>query len=226
MAALVNVPAGVLVVEDDPTVREVVVRYLEREGLSVEAVADGETALASAGAAWPDLVVLDLMLPRLHGERVLGAVRAQGRNVPVLVLTARDLVADRVRLLDAGADDYLIKPFDPAELVSRCRALVRRAAGHRSPVITIGDVEIDTARRMATRDGHPVAVTPREFRVIEYLALNRGRVVSRDELLAHLYDDAEETWSNVLEVYVAGLRRKLGPDIIQTRRGHGYYVDA
>jgi DNA-binding response OmpR family regulator len=106
------------------------------------------------------------MLPRLQGERVLGALRAQGRNVPVHVLTARDLVADRVRLLDGGADDYLIKPFDPAELVSRCRALVRRAAGHRSPVIAIGDVEIDTARRMATRDGHPVAVTPREFRVI------------------------------------------------------------
>jgi two-component system OmpR family response regulator len=216
----------VLIVEDETDLAGVLKRLLGDAGFSADIAEDGEAGLALALDQAYDLVVLDLMLPRLHGERVLGAVRAQGRNVPVLVLTARDLVADRVRLLDAGADDYLIKPFDPAELVSRCRALVRRAAGHRSPVITIGDVEIDTARRMATRDGHPVAVTPREFRVIEYLALNRGRVVSRDELLAHLYDDAEETWSNVLEVYVAGLRRKLGPDIIQTRRGHGYYVDA
>jgi two-component system OmpR family response regulator len=216
----------VLIVEDETDLAGVLKRLLGDAGFSADIAEDGEAGLALALDQAYDLVVLDLMLPRLHGERVLGAVRAQGRNVPVLVLTARDLVADRVRLLDAGADDYLIKPFDQAELVSRCRALVRRAAGHRSPVITIGDVEIDTARRMATRDGHPVAVTPREFRVIEYLALNRGRVVSRDELLAHLYDDAEETWSNVLEVYVAGLRRKLGPDIIQTRRGHGYYVDA
>jgi len=216
----------VLIVEDETDLAGVLKRLLGDAGFSADIAEDGEAGLALALDQAYDLVVLDLMLPRLQGERVLAAVRAQGRNVPVLVLTARDLVADRVRLLDAGADDYLIKPFDPAELVSRCRALVRRAAGHRSPVIAIGDVEIDTARRMATRDGHPVAVTPREFRVIEYLALNRGRVVSRDELLAHLYDDAEETWSNVLEVYVAGLRRKLGPDIIQTRRGHGYYVDA
>jgi two-component system OmpR family response regulator len=216
----------VLIVEDETDLAGVLKRLLGDAGYSADIAEDGEAGHALALDQAYDLVVLDLMLPRLQGERVLAAVRAQGRNVPVLVLTARDLVADRVRLLDGGADDYLIKPFDPAELVSRCRALVRRAAGHRSPVIAIGDVEIDTARRMATRDGHPVAVTPREFRVIEYLALNRGRVVSRDELLAHLYNDAEETWSNVLEVYVAGLRRKLGPDIIQTRRGHGYYVDA
>jgi two-component system OmpR family response regulator len=216
----------VLIVEDETDLAGVLKRLLGDAGFSADIAEDGEAGLALALDQAYDLVVLDLMLPRLQGERVLAAVRAQGRNVPVLVLTARDLVADRVRLLDGGADDYLIKPFDPAELVSRCRALVRRAAGHRSPVIAIGDGEIDTARRMATRDGHPVAVTPREFRVIEYLALNRGRVVSRDELLAHLYNDAEETWSNVLEVYVAGLRRKLGPDIIQTRRGHGYYVDA
>jgi two-component system OmpR family response regulator len=142
------------------------------------------------------------------------------------VLTARDLVGDRVRLLDSGADDYLIKPFEPAELVSRSRALVRRATGHSSPVIAIGDVEIDTARRSVTRHGREVAVTPREFRVIEYLALNRGRVVSRDELLTHLYSDSEDTLSNVLEVYVAGLRRKLGAAVIETRRGHGYIVDA
>src|SRR5690242_9007320 len=157
----------VLIVEDETDLAGVLKRLLGDAGFSADIAEDGEAGLALALDQAYDLVVLDLMLPRLQGERVLAAVRAQGRNVPVLVLTARDLVADRVRLLDGGADDYLIKPFDPAELVSRCRALVRRAAGHRSPVIAIGDVEIDTARRMATRDGHPVAVTPREFRVIE-----------------------------------------------------------
>ena len=215
----------VLIVEDETDLAGVLKRLLEDADFSADIAEDGEAGLTLALDHAYDLVVLDLMLPRLQGDRLLGDLRAQGRDVPVLVLTARDLVADRVRLLDAGADDYLIKPFDPAELVSRCRALVRRGSGHRSPVIAIGDVEIDTARRTATRAGQPVAVTPREFRVIEYLSLNRGRVVSRDELLAHLYSDAEETWSNVLEVYVAGLRRKLGADIIHTRRGHGYMVD-
>jgi two-component system OmpR family response regulator len=130
-----------------------------------------------------------------------------------------------VKLLDAGADDYVMKPFEPAELVSRCRALIRRAVGHSTSVIAIGDVEIDTARRTVNLAGVNASVTPREFRVIEYLALHRGRVVSRDELMTHLYSDSDETWSNVLEVYVAGLRRKLGPDIIQTRRGHGYIIE-
>jgi two-component system OmpR family response regulator len=144
----------------------------------------------------------------------------------VLVLTARDAVTDRVRLLDAGADDYLTKPFDPAELVSRCRALLRRSAGHASSVQPIGDIEIDMARRVVLRSGAVVQVTPREFRVLEYLALHRGRVVSRNELLTHLYSDTDETASNVLDVYVASLRRKLGPALIHTRRGHGYIVDA
>src|SRR5690606_38856032 len=152
-------------------------------------------------------------------------LRRRGRDLPVLVLTARDLVPDRVRLLDSGADDYVIKPFEPEELVSRCRALVRRASGQASPRLELGDVTIDLARREVRRGGEPVAVTPREFRVLEYLALNRGRVVSREELLSRLYGENEETWSNVLEVYVAALRRKLGPAIIATRRGHGYIVE-
>jgi two-component system OmpR family response regulator len=135
-------------------------------------------------------------------------------------------VGDRVKLLDTGADDYVIKPFEPAELVSRCRALMRRAAGHSTPAIVVGDIEIDTARRTVSREGREVAVTPREYRVIEYLALHRGRVVSRDELMTHLYSDTDETWSNVLDVYIASLRRKLRPDVIQTRRGHGFIVDS
>jgi two-component system OmpR family response regulator len=215
----------VLIVEDEADLAAAVKRLLEDAGFSADVAEEGETGLTLALEDAYDLVVLDLMLPRLSGERVLAELRTRGGDVPALVLTARDLVADRVRLLDAGADDYLIKPFEPAELVSRCRALVRRARGHSSPVLVLGDVELDVARRTVSRDGHAIAVTPREFRVIEYLALHRGRVVSRDELQTHLYSDADDTWSNVLEVFVSGLRRKLGAGIIQTRRGHGYIVE-
>jgi two-component system OmpR family response regulator len=215
----------VLIVEDETDLAAAVKHLLEDAGFTADTAEDGETGLTLALDEAYDLLVLDLMLPRLQGERLLSELRAAGRDLPVVVLTARDLVADRVRLLDAGADDYVIKPFDPAELVSRCRALVRRASGHSSSVLVLGEVEIDVARRTVRRSGQPIAVTPREFRVIEYLALHRGRVVSRDELQTHLYSDAEETWSNVLEVFVSALRRKLGAEIIQTRRGHGYIIE-
>ena len=215
----------VLIVEDEADLAAALKRLLEEAGFSADIADDGEAGLTLALDEAYDLVVLDLMLPRLQGERIVAELRTRRRAVPVLVLTARDLVADRVRVLDAGADDYVMKPFEPAELVSRCRALVRRAIGHSSSVLVVGDVEIDIARRTVTREGLAVGVTPREFRVLEYLALHRGRVVSRDELLAHLYSDSEDTWSNVLEVFVAGLRRKLGAGIVQTRRGHGYIVD-
>jgi two-component system, OmpR family, response regulator len=217
----------VLVVEDDEDLGNAVARLLGDAGFSCDVARDGEEGLSLALEAGYDLVILDLMLPRLQGERVLSELRTRRINLLVLVLTARDAVTDRVRLLDAGADDYLIKPFEPAELISRCRALLRRSRGHASPVLTIGnDVEIDLARRAVHRAGIPAAVTPREFRVLEYLALHRGRVVSRQELLDHLYGDGEDTASNVLEVYVAGLRRKLGPDAIRTHRGHGYVIEA
>lgn len=215
----------VLIVEDEADLAAALKRLLEEAGFSADIADDGEAGLTLALDEAYDLVVLDLMLPRLQGERIVAELRTRRRAVPVLVLTARDLVADRVRVLDAGADDYVMKPFEPAELVSRCRALVRRAIGHSSSVLVVGDVEIDIARRTVMREGLAVGVTPREFRVLEYLALHRGRVVSRDELLAHLYSDSEDTWSNVLEVFVAGLRRKLGAGIVQTRRGHGYIVD-
>lgn len=215
----------VLIVEDEGDLAAAIRRLLEDAGFSADIAEDGEAGLTLALENTYDVLVLDLMLPRLQGERVLAELRTRGRDLPVLVLTARDLVADRVRLLDAGADDYLIKPFEPAELVSRCRALVRRASGHSTSVISLGEVEVDVARRTISRGGQPIAVTPREFRVIEYLALNRGRVVSRDELQTHLYSDSEDTWSNVLEVFVSGLRRKLGAGVIQTRRGHGYIIE-
>jgi two-component system, OmpR family, response regulator len=215
----------VLIVEDEPDLASALKRLLEDAGWAADVAGDGEAGLTMALDEAYDLVVLDLMLPGMHGERIVAELRGRERHVPVLVLTARDGLTDRVRLLDTGADDYVLKPFEPAELVSRCRALVRRAAGHSASTIVLGDVEIDTARRTVTRAGRPVGVTPREFRVIEYLALHRGRVVSQGELMTHLYSDADDTWSNVLEVYVGGLRRKLGADVIQTRRGHGYIVE-
>jgi two-component system OmpR family response regulator len=215
-----------LIVEDEDDLADVLSRLLRDAGFSCDIARDGEEGLSLALEPGYDLVILDLMLPRLQGERVLAELRTRGRDLPVLVLTARDAVTDRVRLLDAGADDYLTKPFDPAELVSRCRALLRRSAGQASSVQPLGDIEIDMARRVVLRAGSVVQVTPREFRVLEYLALHRGRVVSRNELLTHLYSDSDETASNVLDVYVASLRRKLGSDLIQTRRGHGFIVDA
>ncbi|MGH9370741.1 MAG: response regulator transcription factor [Vicinamibacterales bacterium] len=216
----------VLIVEDEADLASALKRLLEDAGCSADLAEDGEAGLMLALDQAYDLVILDLMLPRMQGERIVAELRTRGRDVPVLILTARDQVADRVKLLDAGADDYVVKPFEPAELVSRCRALIRRAVGQSASVISLGDIEIDTARRTVSRAGLVVAVTPREFRVLEYLTLHRGRVVSRDELMTHLYSDSEDTWSNVLEVYVAGLRRKLGPDVVQTRRGHGYMVEA
>ncbi len=216
-----------LIVEDEEDLASALRRLLVDAGFTCDVARDGEEGLYLALEARYDLIVLDLMLPRLQGERVLSELRARDVSLPVLVLTARDAVTDRVRLLENGADDYLVKPFEPAELVARCRALLRRSVGHAGSVLAIDDdTEIDLSRRLVQRHGVPVAVTPREYRVLEYLALHRGRVVSRNELLARLYDDEEETSSNVLEVYVAGLRRKLGPATIGTRRGHGYIIDA
>jgi len=215
-----------LIVDDEEDLADVLARLLRDAGFSCDVAHDGESGLALAEEPGYDLLVLDLMLPRLSGERVLAALRARGSALPVLVLTARDAVIDRVQLLDAGADDYLTKPFEPSELVSRCRALLRRAAGRASPLQVIGDVHVDLARRVVHRDGAAVAVTPREFRVLEYLALHRGRVVSRTELLEHLYGEGDDTASNVLDVYVASLRRKLGAGVIRTSRGHGYSVEA
>ncbi|CAN5777166.1 two-component system response regulator FeuP [soil metagenome] len=216
----------VLVVEDEEDLASAVQRLLQDAGFTVDVSHDGEDGLWLALETTYDLVVLDLMLPRLQGERVLAELRARPRYVPVLVLTARDAVPDRVRLLDAGADDYVIKPFEPAELISRCRALIRRSAGHGSAVLVIGTVEIDTAQRTIRQAGMNVPVTPREFRLLEYLAIHRRRVVPRGELLEHLYGNSEETLSNVLDVFVGSLRRKLGADVVQTRRGHGYIIDA
>lgn len=212
-----------LVVEDDPTLRRSLTATLREENYAVDEAEDGAMGLEKALATPYDVIVLDVMLPVLNGWQFLQDLRQQ-RTTPVLMLTARDTLQDRVKGLDRGADDYLTKPFDIEELLARLRALIRRSAGHSQAVIQIGGLEIDPAARRVTLQGTEVPVTAREYALLEYLALHRGEVVSRTTLYEHLFDEDESTLSNLLDVHVSNLRKKLGPDIITTRRGHGYSI--
>jgi len=213
-----------LVVEDEPDLLRVLSQALREEGYAVDAAADGQDALYRAQAWDYDAIVLDLMLPKLDGWQVLESLR-RDKKTPVLILTARDTVDDRVRGLDGGADDYLIKPFELTELFARLRALIRRANGQALPAIEIGDVVIDTrARRVRQRD-EDVSLTAREYALVEFLALRRGEVVTRTEMYDHLFDENEDSLSNLLDVHVSNVRRKLGKDFITTRRGLGYAID-
>ena len=213
-----------LVVEDEPELLRVIARALREEGYAVDEAADGEEALFKARAWAYDAIVLDLMLPRLDGFQVLERLRGE-KSVPVLILTARDAVTDRVRGLDTGADDYLVKPFDLAELFARLRALVRRAKGQARPAIAVGEIVIDPRSRTVTRHGKPVALTAREYSLVELLALHLGQLVTRTDIYDHLFDETSDTLSNLVEVHVANIRRKLGKDFIKTRRGQGYLID-
>jgi two-component system OmpR family response regulator len=215
----------VLVIEDEPELLRALAQALREDGYAVDEAGDGEEGLFKATSWEYDAVVLDLMLPRLDGWQVLAGIR-RGRKTPVLILTARDAVPDRVRGLDEGADDYLVKPFALAELLARLRALIRRAAGQADPVIALGDVSVDTRSRKVTRAGEPVALTAREYTLVELLALHRGRLVTRAEIYEHLFDEEEDTLSNLVEVHVSNVRKKLGKDFITTRRGQGYVIDA
>jgi two-component system OmpR family response regulator len=215
----------VLVVEDEADLARAVRRALEEQGFSVDTAPDGESGLFNAESWEYDAIVLDLMLPRLDGWTVLRRLRA-GKKTPVLILTARDAVPDRVRGLNDGADDYLTKPFAVDELVARVRALIRRGAAHPSPLLSVGDLEINTASRTVTRGGRPVELTAKEYALLELLALNRGRLVTRTAIYDHIYDETDDSLSNVVDVYVSNLRRKLGKDVITTRRGQGYLIDA
>ena len=214
----------VLVVEDEPDLGRIVKRTLEEEGYACDWATDGESALHQATTVTYDAILLDLMLPVVDGWTVLSDLRARGRDAPVLVLTARDALPDKLRGLNLGADDYLTKPFELEELLARLRALIRRSQGKPSPVLDLGSVQIDTAAHTVEREGRPVALTAKEYAVLEVLAYRRGTLVSRAALHDHVYDDESENWSNVLEVYVANLRRKLGRDLIKTRRGEGYVI--
>lgn len=213
-----------LVVEDEPDLLAGLARALRKQGYAVDAAADGEDGLFKATSTDYDAIVLDVMLPKLDGWEVLDRLR-KTKATPVLMLTARDRTVDRVRGLDTGADDYLVKPFDNAELLARLRAIIRRRAGQLRSSLDIGDVRIDTAARTVTRAGTPVTLTAHQYLVLEYLALHRGQVVTRTALYEHLFDENESTLSNILDVHVFNLRKKLGQDFIVTRRGHGYCIE-
>jgi len=213
----------VLVVEDEPELLTVISRALREEGYAVDSAADGEEGLFRATSWDYDAVVLDLMLPKIDGWQLLETIRRE-KKTPVLILTARDTVDDRVRGLDGGADDYLVKPFELAELFARLRALIRRSAGQAAPTMEIGDVVVDPRSRTVTRAGQPVALTAREYAMVEMLALHRGEVVTRTQMYDHLFDENEDSLSNLLDVHVSNVRRKLGKDFIVTRRGLGYSV--
>ncbi|MGH9475343.1 MAG: response regulator transcription factor [Terriglobales bacterium] len=229
----------VLVVEDEARLAANLAQALrENAGYAVDTAADGAQGLylAQAPGAGPrsgspyDLIVLDLMLPQVGGEELLRRYRAGGGHTPVLVLTAREEKESVVALLNAGADDYLTKPFDMGELLARAKALVRRGQGQRGVVLRVGDLEVHTIERAVRRQGREIALAPMEYRVLEYLAHRPRAVVSKAELLEHLYDFNWEKFSNVIEVYISGLRRKLDdgfePKLIHTLRGQGYVLRA
>ncbi|MCQ0971440.1 response regulator transcription factor [Paracoccus sp. TK19116] len=214
-----------LIVEDDDRIARDVTRALQSSGFRVEHVTDGETAWFQGGTEAYDLIVLDLGLPHLDGLSVLKRWRAEGVASPVLILTARGAWTERVEGIDAGADDYLPKPFRMEELLARARALVRRTGGQASSHQAVGRLSIDMNRMSIALDGVPVGVTPLEFRLIAYLALHRDRVLSPTELLDHLYGDEDSRETNALEAIVVRIRRKLGPGIVGTKRGFGYFLE-
>lgn len=220
----------VLVVEDYRPVREALVKGLREAGFAVDATGDGEEGLWFATSHDYDVIVLDLMLPGVDGLSILRRLRAEPRRARVLVLTARDAIDDRVRGLDAGADDYMVKPFAFPELLARVRALARRAYAVSAPAITVGDLRIECSSQRVFRGDEEIALTPREYALLEYLAVRAGEVVTRTDIWEHVYDFTSEADSNVVDVYIGYLRRKLErpdrPPLIRTIRGRGYSLRA
>jgi two-component system OmpR family response regulator len=212
----------VLVVEDEPDLRRQLVRALEDAGYAVDQAGDGEEAQFLGETEPYDAIVLDLGLPKIDGVSVLKAWRTAGKVTPVLILTARGRWSEKVEGFDAGADDYLAKPFHFEELLARLRALLRRAAGHASSSIECGELSVDTRAARATVGGEPIRLTSHEYKVLEYLMHHRGRVVPRTELVEHIYDQDFDRDSNTIEVFIGRLRRKIGVDRILTERGLGY----
>jgi len=214
----------VLVVEDEHDLRHALEKTLREEGYAVDGAEDGEEGLYKAESWDYDTVVLDVMLPVMDGWTVLERLR-RTKKTPVLMLTARDSVKDRVRGLDLGSDDYLAKPFSLVELLARIRALIRRSAGAASSMIDLGDVQVDTAKRAVFQKLQPVELTAREYALVEMLSFRRGKVVTRTELYDHLFAEEDQTLSNLLDVHVCNVRKKLGKNFILTRRGHGYVIE-
>lgn len=214
----------VLLAEDDRRITDDVSRALQAAGHVVEAVSDGEEAWFRGDTEDYGAIILDLGLPKMDGLTVLKRLRANGRRTPVLILTARGSWAERVDGIDAGADDYLPKPFRIEELLARLRAIVRRSAGQASSVLTVGDMTLDERQMKVSVRGVPINLSPLEYRLAAYLLLHRGRVVSQQELDENVYGHGENHDSNALEVLIGRVRKKLGPDLIQTRRGFGYIL--
>lgn len=214
-----------LVVEDEPDIRADLVRALEAAGFTVDGVADGQTAWYQGDVEDYDAVILDLGLPRLDGLSVLRRWRSAERSFPVIVVSARGDWTEKVEGIEAGADDYLAKPFQMGELVARVRGLVRRGAGKLTPTVEVGRLRLDTVRMSATWDGAPARLSPLEFRLLDYLAHQPGRAVPAGELAEHLYGVADSGDANAIEAIIARLRRKFGNEIVKTRRGFGYLLE-
>ncbi len=214
----------ILVIEDEPRIAADVSAALKTAGMVVDVVGDGEEAWFRGDTETYDAAVLDLGLPSLDGLTVLKRWRAGGNRLPVLILTARGVWTERVEGINAGADDYLPKPFETEELVARLRALLRRSTGQAAPVLTAGGLSLDTRQMRIALDGTPVALSPLEYRLMAFLMHHAGRVVASTELAEHLYGSGNERDPNAIEVIVARLRRKLGSNVIETRRGFGYVV--
>jgi two-component system OmpR family response regulator len=215
----------VLIVEDEPTLGPQLKSTLEQAGYAVDLATDGEDGHFLGSTENYDAAILDLGLPEVDGLTVLDRWRREKRNFPVLVLTARDSWSDKVAGLDAGADDYLAKPFQAEELIARLRALIRRASGNASSELVAGDVRLDTRSGRVTLAGQAVKLTAQEYKLLSYLLHHKGKVVSRTELIEHIYDQDFDRDSNTIEVFVTRIRKKLGADIITTIRGLGYQLD-
>ena len=213
----------ILIVEDESTLRDQLSEHLKRDGFAVDSAADGEEGLYFGREYDYDAAVIDLGLPKIDGIELIQRLREEQRAFPVLVLTARGLWQDKVQGLEAGADDYLAKPFQMEELMARLNALIRRSAGYASPVLSQGELQLDTAKKEVRVAGGAVELTAYEYKVLEYLMLNPNRVVSKTELTDHLYEQDFDRDSNVIEVFVGRLRKKITPiDLIRTVRGQGY----